>query len=97
MARPFELNTLEAMRRLVHLEEHHHRHPADHLARQDDIDVAVAKVESSRQPLRLGAELAEQFIRKFAPMSSLPNLANPGCSKGGRGIGGGKGDGEGEA
>src|SRR3984893_9473691 len=87
--RPFELNPLEAMRRLVHLEKHHHRNPADDLARQDDIYIAVAKVERSSQPCRLSAELPDQFIREFAPMSSVPNLANSGRSKGGSGIRGG--------
>ena len=46
VARPFELNALEAVRCLVHLEKHHHRDAADQLARQDDIGVTVSKVES---------------------------------------------------
>src|ERR1700730_6758595 len=74
------------MRRLVHLEKHPHRDPADDVARQDDIYIAVAKVERSSQPCRLSAELPDQFIREFAPMSSVPNLANSGRSKGGSGY-----------
>ena len=74
MARPFELNALEAVRRFVHLEEHHHRDPADELARQNEIGVAVAKIERSRQLCRLGAELLAQCSGGLSPVSLLPNI-----------------------
>src|ERR1700747_2116733 len=45
VARPLELNALKAMRHLVHLEENHHRHPAEGLVAQNDIGVAITKVQ----------------------------------------------------
>jgi len=61
MARPLELNAFETVRGLVHLEENHHRHSAKSLSGQNDIDIAVAKVEGPRQPPCFLAELMKQL------------------------------------
>jgi hypothetical protein len=68
VARPLELDAPKAVRHLVHLEENHHRHRAEGLAAQNDIGVAVAKVQCPRQSDRMGAKLAGQFIRRFTPV-----------------------------
>ena len=68
VARPLELDAPKAARHLVHLEENHHRHRAEGLAVQNDIGVAVAKVQCPGQPDRIGAKLAGQFIRRFSPV-----------------------------
>jgi len=68
MAQWLELKALEAVRRLVHLEEHHHRHPAEGVAPQHDVGIAVAEIEGPGQLLHGGAELVQQRVRCFAPM-----------------------------
>ena len=68
VARSLELNAFETARHLVHLEEHNHWHPAKRLPGEDDVGVAVAKVEGSRQPPCFVSEQIEQPARQFAPM-----------------------------
>src|SRR6516162_3197175 len=67
------------MAEFVHLEKEDHRHPANYLAWQDDVDVTVTKVERSRQYFGLDAELPEQDVGRLAPMGLAPNLSDPGC------------------
>ena len=61
VARPLELNAFETVRRLVHLEEDHHRHPAKSLPSQNGVSIAVAKVEGATQPPCFVAELTDQL------------------------------------
>jgi hypothetical protein len=84
VARPLKLDAFKAVCHLVHLEENHHRHRAEGLAAQNDIDVAVAEVQCPRQPDRIGAKLAEQFIRRFAPVDVAQYFFYPTHRKGRR-------------
>src|SRR6516162_9860508 len=78
MTRPFKLDAFQAVGRLVHLEKHHHQHRPDRLVGEDDSGVTVAEIESSGQLYCSGAELPEQLVCGFAPMSLPPNLSDPG-------------------
>jgi len=62
MTRSLELNALEAMRRLVHLEKNYHGHVAERLPVQNDVGVTVAKVESPGQPDCAVTVLLEQLV-----------------------------------
>ena len=75
---------LKAVRHLVHLEENHHRHRAEGLAVQNDIDVAVAKVHCAGQPDRIGTKLAGQFTRRFSPVGFAQYFLYPIRCKGRR-------------
>ena len=72
-----ELNAFQPVRRLVHLEKHRDRHPAKPVTLEHDIDIAVAEIERSAQPHGLRAELADQRVRCFAPVSSVEQSLDP--------------------
>ena len=67
MARPFQLHAFEAMRGLVHLEEHYNRDAANCIP-QHEIDIAVPEIETIRQLYRCGPKLARQVLGTFAPI-----------------------------
>ena len=77
MADWLQLNAFKAVRRLVHLEKHRDRHPAKLVTLEHDIDIAVAEIERSAQAHGLGAELANQRVRCFTPMSSVEQSLDP--------------------
>ena len=76
VARPLKLDAFEPMANFVHLEKHHHWHPADWLAGQDDVDISVTKIERSRQLVGISAELPEQFIGRFALLGLPGHLSD---------------------
>ena len=77
MADWLELNAFKAVRRLVHLEKHRDRHPAEPVTLEHDIGIAVAEIERSAQAHGLRAELADQRVRGFTPVSSVEESLNP--------------------
>ncbi len=71
MARPLQLDALEAARSLVHLKERDDGDAADGFTMQHDIGIAIAEIETSWE-LRCGAvELLQQALRSLSPMNLL--------------------------
>jgi hypothetical protein len=86
VTRPLELNALKAVRHLVHLEENHHRHPAESLVAQNDIGVAIAKVQCLGQPSRSVPNWASSSVDDSSQWvsrntSSIPSAAIAGIAR----------------
>src|SRR5206468_2031804 len=74
VARPLQLDPPEAARFLVHLKEDDDGDAAYGFPTQDDIDIAVAEIKTSRE-LRCGAvELLQQVLRSLPPMNLTQQL-----------------------
>ena len=77
VARPLELDAFKAVRHLVHLEENHHRHPAERLVAQNDIGVAITKIQCAGQPGCTRAKLEGQLSRRFIPVGLAQYIFHP--------------------